>query len=62
VPVGCIDVGVRLGALPRRIELRDLRGDRGQQTEGERGCAERPDGGDDDEEPELADAPALRPA
>jgi hypothetical protein len=61
VPIGGVDVRVRLGVLPRRIELRDLGSDRGQETEDERGRAERPDCSDDDEESELADAPAFRP-
>ena len=63
VAVRRVDVGVRLLLLLlRRVELRDLRGDRGQQTDGERRRAQQPEDDEKGEESELADPPAARPA
>ena len=62
VPVRCVDVRVRLGLLLRRVELRDLRGNRGQETDG-KGCrAQEPENDKEGEKSELADPPTTRPA
>jgi tyrosyl-tRNA synthetase len=57
-----VDVRVRLGALPARVELRDLGSDRGQQTEGERRRPQQAQDGQQGKESELADATAFRPS
>jgi tyrosyl-tRNA synthetase len=48
--------------LLRRVELRDLRGDRGQETRGEGRRAQQPEDDEKGEESELADPPTTRPA
>ena len=60
VAVGRVDVGVRLLLLSRRIELRDLGGDGGQQADGERRRAQKPENEEEGEESELADPPTTR--
>jgi hypothetical protein len=62
VAVGGVDVRVRLLFLPRRVELRDLGGDRGQQSDGERRRAQQPEYDEEGEQSELADPPTTRPA
>jgi hypothetical protein len=42
--------------------LRELGGDRGQQTDGERRRAQQPEYDEEGEESELADPPTTRPA
>src|SRR5262249_22150335 len=59
VAVRRVDIGVRLRPLVRRVELRDLCSDRGQETEGERHGAQRPKDKKEGEESELPDAPPL---
>ena len=59
VPVRRIDIAVRLLLLARRVELRDLGSDRGQQTDGERCRAQQPEDHQEGEESELADPPTL---
>jgi hypothetical protein len=48
--------------LVRWVEFRDLRGDRGEETDGERRQAQQPENEEEGEESELADPPAARPA
>jgi hypothetical protein len=48
--------------LARRVELGDLRGDRGQQADRERRRAQQPEDDQKGEESELADPPTTRPA
>ena len=60
--VGRVDVGVRLRVLRRRVELRDLGSDRGQQAEGERRQSQQAEDRQQGEESELADATAFRPS
>jgi tyrosyl-tRNA synthetase len=62
VPVRGVDVGVRLRALRRRVELRDLGSDRGQETEGEGRRSQQAEDGQQGKESELTDATAFRPA
>lgn len=59
VAVRRVDVGVRLRPLPRRVELRDLGSDRGQETDGERRRAQCEENRQEGQESELADAPPL---
>ncbi len=62
VAVRGIDIGVRLRPLRLRVELRDLRSDRGQKTEGEGRRAQQPENDEQGKESKLADATAFRPA
>ena len=59
VPVRRVDVRVRLRLLLRRVELRDLRGDRGQQTDGKGRRAQEPEDDKEGEKSELADPPTT---
>jgi hypothetical protein len=62
VAVPGVDVRVRLLVLARRVELRDLRGDRRQQADGEGRRAQQPEDDEKGEESELADPPTGRAA
>jgi hypothetical protein len=59
VVVPRVDVGVRLRLLRRRLELRQLRSECGQQPEGERSEAQDAEDGGEGEKSELADPAAL---
>ena len=60
--VSCIDVRVGLRLLRARLELRQLRGERREQPEGEGRQAQDSENCEKREESELADPPTLGPA